>query len=209
MRENVRSGRRVLRRLPDPFMLFARAYEASVPLERDAIQLALELADVRADERLLDVGTGTGALLRDVARRSAQPAATVGIDRCMRMLQATRTGPRPWTVAVGDGRALPLLSDSVDVVSACYVLHLLAVRDRQRVLAEMRRVLRPGGRIVIVTIDAARPGVRWVLSVLPVWTTLRRIDVAAELEAAGLHVVESRYAGAGWPSVCLLAQRRD
>jgi SAM-dependent methyltransferase len=115
--------------------------------------------------------------------------------------------PYSASAALGDGRALPLPDDSFDVVSACYVLHLLAVQDRRRVLEEIRRVVRPGGRVVIVTVDAARRDLRWVLSMLPSWTTLHRVDAAAELTAAGLHVVETRYARTGWPSLCLLAQR--
>jgi ubiquinone/menaquinone biosynthesis C-methylase UbiE len=198
----------MLSHLPDPFTLFARAYEALLPLERDAIRLALELADPRPEERLLDVATGTGALLRELARRAVHPARMIGIDRCWRLLAAAGKPPHLWTVAAGDARALPLLDDSVDVVSACYVLHLLAFQDRRRVLAEIRRVVRPGGRVVVITIDAARRDVRWVLSALPSWTTLHRIDAGAELNAAGLQVIETRYARAGWPSTCLLAQRR-
>jgi ubiquinone/menaquinone biosynthesis C-methylase UbiE len=193
--------------LPDQWALLARVYEASLPLERDAMQLALELADPRPEERLLDVATGTGALFRELARRDVRPARMIGIDRSWRMLTAAGKLPHPWTVAVGDGRALPLLNDSFDVVSACYVLHLLAVQDRRRVLEEIRRVVRPGGRVVVVTVDALRRNMRWVLSALPSWTTLHRIDAGAELNAAGLHVVEARYARNGWPSVCLLAQR--
>ncbi|MDQ6673162.1 MAG: methyltransferase domain-containing protein [Chloroflexota bacterium] len=197
----------MLSHLADPMGLLTRIYEASLPLERDAIQLALELAHPRPEERLLDVATGTGAMLRELARRDLHPACMIGIDRSMRMLSGVVRLPQPYRVAVGDGRALPLPDDSFDVVSACYVLHLLAVQDRRRVLAEIRRVVRPGGRVVIVTVDAARRDVRRVLSALPSWTTLHRVDAAGELSAAGLHVVEGRYARSGWPSVCLLALR--
>jgi hypothetical protein len=44
-----------------------------------------------------------------------------------------------------------------------------------------------------------------VLSTLPSWTTLHRIDAEAELNEVGLHVVEVRYGRIGWPSVCLRA----
>jgi ubiquinone/menaquinone biosynthesis C-methylase UbiE len=131
----------------------------------------------------------------------------LGIDRSWWMLTGTAQLPHPWMVAVGDARSLPLPNDSFDVVSACYVLHLLPVHDRLRALQEIRRVVRPGGRVVVVSVDAPCRGMRWVLSKLPSWTTLHRIDAGAELNAVGLHVVDARYARIGWPSVCLLAQR--
>jgi ubiquinone/menaquinone biosynthesis C-methylase UbiE len=191
--------------MPDPMTLLTRLYEASLPLERDALQLALELADPHSDERLLDVATGTGALLRELTRRDVQPVLTFGIDRSRWMLTGAARLPHPWMLAVGDARALPLPNGSFDVVTVCYLLHLLAVQDRLRVLQEIRRVVRPGGRVVVVTVDAPRQDVRWVLSTLPSWTTLHRIDAQAELNEVGLHVVEVRYGRIGWPSVCLRA----
>lgn len=197
----------MLSHLSDPMTLLTRVYEASLPLEHDALQLAVELAHPRRDERLLDVATGTGALLRELARRDVHPACMIGIDRSRRMLTGAGKLPHLWTVAVGDGRALPLPNDSFDVVSACYFLHLLGSQDRLRALEEIRRVVRPGGRVVVVTVDAPRRNMRRVLSAFPSWTTLHRIDASAELNAAGLHVVETRYARIGWPSLCLLAGR--
>ncbi|MCA1645653.1 MAG: methyltransferase domain-containing protein [Chloroflexi bacterium] len=69
-----------------PVHFLARLYDWSVPLERDSLQLALELADVRRGERLLDVATGTGALLRELARRNACPGPVIGVDRSHSMV---------------------------------------------------------------------------------------------------------------------------
>src|SRR5260370_42139903 len=87
--------------LPDPMTLLTRLSDAALPLERDALQLALELADPRSDERLLDVATGTGALLRELTRRDVQPALMFGIDRSRWMSDGEARLPRPRMMAVG------------------------------------------------------------------------------------------------------------
>src|SRR5260370_26056322 len=92
--------------LPDPMTLLTSLYDASLPLERDALQLALELADPRSDERLLDVATGTGALLRELARRDVQPTRMLVIDRSRRMLTRPAKRPHPWLLPARDSSRL-------------------------------------------------------------------------------------------------------
>ena len=105
---------------------------------------------------LLDVGTGTGALALAVLER--WPGAQVtGIDPSSRMLDvaAERARLRPsdlperlrLVVAIAD--RLPLADRSMDLVVSSFVIQL--VPKRAAVLAEMRRVLRPGGRVAVVT----------------------------------------------------------
>jgi len=109
------------------------------------------------NERLVDVGTGTGEVLRQLARRSIVPRAVTGIDASRAML--ARVGPLPpgWRLRVGAVRALDLPDASFDVLSASYLLQLLAPVDLPAVLSELRRVLRPGSRLVTVT-PAIPPG---------------------------------------------------
>jgi len=88
------------------------------------------------------------------------------------------------------------------------MLHLLAPEDRARVLQELHRVVRPGGRVAAVTVDARGRRLQLMLSVVPSRTGLRRIDLGAELKGVGLRLVRVRYARSGWSSVCLLAERK-
>lgn len=184
----------------------ARLYNWSVPLEHDALQMALELGDVRRGERVLDVATGTGAMLRELARRNACPGPVIGVDRSRSMVSGASGLAAPFQLVVADARALPFPDASFDVISVCYLVHLLQPDDRRRVFAAVRRLVRPGGRIVMVTVDAEHPALRWLLSVLPIWTGLRRLDPRPDLETAGLRPVQARYARAGWPSLCVLAE---
>ena len=91
-----------------------------------------------AHERLLDVGTGTGEVLRQLARRSIVPREVTGIDASEAML--ARVGPLPaeWLLRVGDVRALGLPDASFDVLSASYLLPLLAPVDLPAALGELR-----------------------------------------------------------------------
>ncbi len=105
---------------------------------------------------LLDVGTGTGALALAVLERWSGAQVT-GIDPSSRMLDvaAERARLRPsdlperlrLVVAIAD--RLPLADRSMDLVVSSFVIQL--VPKRAAVLAEIRRVLRPGGRVAVVT----------------------------------------------------------
>jgi ubiquinone/menaquinone biosynthesis C-methylase UbiE len=185
----------------------ARLYNSSVPLERDALRLALELADVRRGERLLDVGTGTGALLRALARSDAAPAQVIGIDRSLAMLSGASGLPPAWSLVVADATELPFADATFDVITISYVLHLLGPLERGRVLEAVRCAMRAGGRIVTVTVDSEHPVLRRVLEVLPAWTGLRRLDPRPAMVAAGFLPIQARFARTGWPSLCVLGTR--
>lgn len=100
------------------------------------------------DRALLDVACGSGALtaaLRGVARREAR---VVGLDFCRELLdRAPRHLPRTGWLH-GDGLNLPFRDGGFDVVTIAFGLRNMA--DVERGLREMRRVLRPGGRLGVL-----------------------------------------------------------
>ncbi len=114
--------------------------------------------------RVLDVGAGDGRLARELARSGA---SVVGIDPDAAMLrEAARLGAESGlSVALVRGRvqALPFRSASFDLVTAVTVLCFVA--DEEAAWAEMARVLKPGGRLVIGELN------RW--SVWALWRRLR------------------------------------
>ena len=105
-------------------------------------------ADLLPDGRVLDLGCGVGHSFHLLA-----PRETVGVDRSADAL----TGQERETI-VADMRELPLPAASFDAVLS--VQSLEHVPDPERVLAEARRVLRPGGTAVFVTPNALTFGVR-------------------------------------------------
>jgi ubiquinone/menaquinone biosynthesis C-methylase UbiE len=187
-----------------------RVYDWQMPLERAAIAATAELAAPGANDRLLDVATGTGGLLGVLARRSPRPAEVVGIDSSASMLAvaAAKGLPVGWRLLPADARRLPFPDGRFDVVTVCYLLHLLGREARTRTIAEIARVLRPTGRVVTVTVESRRPAARAALTRLPRRSGLRPLDPSHELHAAGLEPQRASFVRDGWPSVCVLAVRR-
>jgi ubiquinone/menaquinone biosynthesis C-methylase UbiE len=108
--------------------------------------------------RLLDIATGTGRTLRQIA--IAHPELDcVGVDLSRYYLEVARRvlrrAPRV-SLLVDNAEALPFADASFDAVSCVYLMHELPLDARRRVLAEARRVLRPGGLLVLE--DACQPG---------------------------------------------------
>ena len=132
-------------------------------IELLAAPLALEvcrLAGIAAGDHVLDIGCGTGIASRRAASLVGAGGRVVGVDLSVGMLAAATRRSAP-DLASGvlqfermDAEALELDDGSFDsVVSLCAVLHFPRI---DRALAEMRRVLRPGGALV-VSFGAGRP----------------------------------------------------
>jgi ubiquinone/menaquinone biosynthesis C-methylase UbiE len=186
-----------------------RVYDWQLPLERCALATAADLAAPGESERLLDVATGTGGLLSELSRRSARPAEVVGIDRSASMLAVAsgRGLPAGWRLLAGDARTLPFPDGRFDVVTACYLLHLLDQAGRAPTIAEIARVTREGARVVTVTVESRRPVSRTALKLLPRASGVHPLDPRDELAAAGLEPLRAVFVRGGWPSLCVLAQR--
>ena len=154
----------------------------------DAIRGALGDQPIRS---LLDLGTGTGRMLELFADRIERG---LGLDLSLDMLAFARTrldraGLKHCSVRHGDIYDLALPRDSFDVVIIHQVLHFLD--DSGRAVREAARVLRPGGRLLVVDFAAHD------LEFLRQEYAHRRLGFAAEtvkqwIEAAGLDFVEQR-----------------
>ncbi len=118
----------------------------------------LGIAALRAGERVIDVGCGTGVVARMAAQRVGPRGTVVGIDIMPGMLAVARAVTPPdlnieWRE--GAAEALPVADASFDV--ALCQMTLQFVEDRSKALAEMHRVLVPGGRIVLDLPGPATP----------------------------------------------------
>ena len=101
---------------------------------------------VAAGDRVLDVGTGTGAFASAAAEIVGGSGLSVGLDRAPAMLRAS-DHLRDHPLVVGETPGLPFLDEAFDVVGASFVLP--HCRDRASALADMTRVCRSGGRVGI------------------------------------------------------------
>ena len=114
----------------------------------------LGLVDLSSVRQALDVGCGTGAFLLPLARRLVPQGATViGLDLAEGTLGQARARVQaeglPVDCVIGDVEALPFDDSSFDLVLANYMLY--HVPDLERAIAELRRVLRPGGTLLAAT----------------------------------------------------------
>jgi len=114
---------------------------------------------------VLDLATGSGDVAFALARGLPTGIRIVGMDFCAPMIaeaelkKASHPGAFPGVeFRQGDGLALPLADASFDAVTIAFGLRNMA--DRPRCLAEMRRVLRPGGRLLVLEFSKPWPWLR-------------------------------------------------
>jgi demethylmenaquinone methyltransferase/2-methoxy-6-polyprenyl-1,4-benzoquinol methylase len=115
-------------------------------------RFAVEASGVRAGGRVLDIAGGTGDLARLFAARVGSGGRVVLTDRNAAMLRRGRDrlldAGLLLPLAQCDAEALPFAAGSFDCVSVAFGLRNMT--RKERALAEMRRVLRPGGRVLIL-----------------------------------------------------------
>lgn len=120
---------------------------------------AVALARLGEHGRAIDIGAGTGDLTFALERASAAGAIVVAVDLSPRMLAlAARRGPVRAVVATAE--RLPFPDRSLDAIITGFTVR--NVGDLGRALLEMRRVLRPGGRLVILELSHPPAPFRWV-----------------------------------------------
>ncbi len=106
----------------------------------------LEFLEIAPDSLVLEVGSGLGILAAEVARRVPQGGVR-GLERSAAQLRAIENRPPNLHFIQGDARRLPFEENRFDAAYCRYVLEHVA--GPVKVLAEIRRVLKPGGRVFI------------------------------------------------------------
>ncbi len=167
----------------------------------EEIRIARLLLGLGEGDTVLDVACGPGNFSREFARAVGPDGLVVGIDASRTMLerggQELRQSRTPnLTLIRGDATALPFRDSSFDGACCFAALHLFP--DAFAALDEMRRVLRPGGRIALMT------SVRRELTVKPLKPVLERAsgmrifegdEIVAALEERGFGGIHRRLSG--------------
>jgi ubiquinone/menaquinone biosynthesis C-methylase UbiE len=150
--------------------------------QRRAVMAALAL---EAGEHVLDIGVGPGLLLEEMANVVGPEGAARGVDTSADMLEMTRgrcAHLSQVAVEMGDATALSFPDESFDAAAVTQVY--LYVADLGKALAELHRVLKPGGRALVLDTD-------WDSVV---WHTEDRARMARVLQAWERHFHEARMA---------------
>ncbi|MFC9998000.1 class I SAM-dependent methyltransferase [Nocardia sp. NPDC127526] len=102
-------------------------------------------------DSVLDIGSGPGRLARELARRVGPQGRVLGIDPSPPMLAyAAEDAPPNCRFEAGAAQELTQPDASFDVVTSTFVMHHIPEAERKNALAGMFRVLRPGGRLLLV-----------------------------------------------------------
>ena len=121
-----------------------------------------DLAQIKSDDRVLDVGCGSGRLTMAAQGWAGAEGEAVGVDPSPEMIQVARKNAArarlKATFEVGVVESLPFPDASFDVVLNRLMLHHLPGDLKQRGLAEMRRVLKPGGICLVVDFEPPKSG---------------------------------------------------
>lgn len=124
---------------------------AASPAFQRLAALVFEESGPRADDRVIDLGAGTGLLTLPLAEHVE---SVIAVDFSQPMLdrldeKARRSGATNVTTLAADIRCLPLADESATLVVSNYAFHHLTDSDKELALSEARRVLEPGGRLVV------------------------------------------------------------
>ena len=162
--------------------------------ERTLRERMVDVAGVAAGDTVLDVGCGTGALALVAGRRVGATGMVHGVDASPEMIahatRRTAAAGLPVAFQVAPAQALPFPDAHFDVVLCTLVLHHLPGPSRERSVREMRRVLRPGGRVLAVDFGAPSRRGGTVFSRLHRHGGVPLDRIVALLGGAGLRVAE-------------------
>ncbi len=167
-------------------------------------EAGLRMLAPQPGEMVLEIGFGTGHALVWLARAVGPPGKVYGIDLSDGMMVVARDLLWQEGIAdrvelrLGDATELPYPAGSMDAVFMSFTLELFDTPEIPKVLAQCRRVLKTGGRIVVVGMSKeGRHGVvyeayEWTHQHFPNFVDCRPILVSQVLAAAGFQVTEKQ-----------------
>jgi ubiquinone/menaquinone biosynthesis C-methylase UbiE len=172
-------------------------YAAGRQMSPDAIQTWMEAFARHLPETRplawLDLGSGTGRMTPSLASAFGGPAHGVEPSDKMRARALAHAGHPAVTYAAGSAEDIPLADASCDAALLFFVWH--HVVDRERAVQELRRVVKPGGKLFVQTNFSDRMPDTWWFRVVPEWRKVDRAQFRSE------ETVKRDFSGAGWTLV--------
>lgn len=164
----------------------------------DELRRLWTLKRYREPDAMLDFGCGIGASLPQLARVFPNARLT-GLDVSAKSLEiAGRLHPGVAELVQYDGDTPPFPEASFDLIFSACVFHHIDHAEHGRILTSLRRLLRPGGRLVIFEHNPINPVTRYIVATCPFDKNARLLDANAFVKAqklSGFSRVETRYTG--------------
>ena len=168
--------------------------------ERKYAEMALEGLSIKEGETVLEIGFGSGHCLKRIAQSVGQTGKAYGIDISTGMLEVTKKKLEKAKLMdraelyCGDAASLPYDDNTFDAVFMSFTLELFDTPEIPEVLEEVKRVLKPKGRLGVVSMSKEDGEPRllrlyeWVHKKLPKYADCRPIYVEQSLKDAGYEI---------------------
>jgi ubiquinone/menaquinone biosynthesis C-methylase UbiE len=169
--------------------------------ERPARLRGIQILGIEPGECILEIGCGTGESLPMLASRAGHAGIVIGLDLSLGMLQVAkhkleRQSIKNVNFMQGDGICLPFGKDVFHAIFMSFTLELFSTEEIPNLLLECSRVLRPGGRMGIVSLlQKDEPGwmenaYNWAHCRWPTIIDCRPISLTSHLEQSGFTIRE-------------------
>lgn len=177
----------------------------------------MQPAHVRNGESTLEVAVGTGNVFEQIVSINAD-GRNEGIDLSPEMLARAKERLKyhsNYALKVGDAYSLPYPDGTFDVIINNYMFDLLPEEDFSQVLSEFKRVLKPGGRVVITSMTPGRKWYSrtwdWLVSKAPnILEGCRPISLKEDAGQAGFKNIHEEYVSQfSFPSLILYAEKQN
>ncbi|NJE85946.1 methyltransferase domain-containing protein [Thermococcus sp. CX2] len=184
----------------------SRFYDCFAFLEKKYRDRALELLDIKKGETVLEIGFGTGHCLKKMAELVGDEGKVYGIDISSGMLEISKRRLEKAGLLdrvelyCGDASKLPYEDNKFDAVFMSFTLELFDTPEIPKVLNEIRRVLKPDGRLGVVSMSKEGGNVllrlyEWLHEKFPQYIDCRPIYVEQSIREAGFEI---KYKGRVW-----------
>lgn len=183
---------------------------------------ALDQANIKAGEKVLEVAVGPGLTIVELAKRAGRDTRIYGIDTSTGMLSLAEQNLRAhgfsnFQLKEADSRQLLFEDNTFDVLYNGYMLDLIPEQDMPKILSEFHRVLKPGGRIILLNMSkrdaAAKTSRERLYSILPAKFVLyilggcRPVLMEEMVKAADFEHTARTYLNGKFPSEIVIAKK--